>query len=193
MIFFVSIWLVPALGVLSCIYIAHCACRRHRELDPDDVIPFLRPVDVSLAESILDPAAEFALRWKLSPRDFRQAQRRRMRLYLEVMRRMSHNAKLLAEYAESETRRCDARHVSQASTLQDRAIEVRLYVLMASIELRLWLPLCSNILSKKPLLAQLRTAGDIDGLQTYDALKTAAVAAFVRLPPDELAALTRNL
>jgi hypothetical protein len=192
-IFFVSIWLVPALGVLSCIYIAHCACRRPSELEVDDVIPFLRPVDVSLAESLLDPAAEFAFRWKLSRREFRKAQRRRMRLYLEVIRRMNHNAKLLAEYAEAEMNGCDPRRVGLVSTLQDRAIEVRLYVLMAGIELRTWLPLCCNILPKTPVLARLRKAGDIDGLQTYNALKAAAAALFVQLPADELDSLTRNL
>ena len=191
MIFFVSIWLVPALGVLSCIYVARCACRRHRELDPDDVIPFLRPVDVSLAESILDPAAEFELRWKLSPRHFRQARRKRMRLYLEVMQRMSHNAKLLVEYADAEKRSADPRRVDLASTLQERAVEVRLYAMLTGIKLRLWLLLRSDVL--QPVLARLRTAADIDGLKTYDALKTAATAAFVQLPPEELNLLTRNL
>jgi hypothetical protein len=44
-----------------------------------------------------------------------------------------------------------------------------------------------------PVLSQLRTTGEIDGLQSYSALKTAAAAAFVQLPPDELDSLTRNL
>ncbi len=193
MIFFISIWLVPALGVLSCIYIAYCASRRRLELDPGDVIPFLRPVDISLAESLLDPAAEFALRWSLSPRQFRQAQRKRMRLYRELIRRMAHNARLLAEYAEAETNSRDARRMSLISTLQDTAIGVRLYSLMAGIKLRVWSPFLSGVLPGTAVLARLRTAGDIDGLQTYNALKAAAAALFVQLPSGELDSLKRNL
>lgn len=193
MIVFVSIWLIPALGVLSCIYIARCACRRPRDLAADDVIPFLRPVDTSLAEWLLDPATEFALRWNLSPRLFRRAQRKRMRLYFEVLRRMANNAKLLAEYADAEANSCDPRRAGLVSAVQDRAIEVRAYVLMAAIDLLLWLPLHSRILPKRPALAGLRTEGDIDGLRTYNALKDAAAAAFVQLPPEEFDSLARNL
>jgi hypothetical protein len=42
-------------------------------------------------------------------------------------------------------------------------------------------------------LAHLRSAGEIDGLQTYSALKTAAAAAFIQLPADEQDSLFRNL
>jgi hypothetical protein len=49
------------------------------------------------------------------------------------------------------------------------------------------------LLASGPALAHLRTAGDIDGLETYAALKTAAAAVFVQLPADALDSLTRNL
>ena len=67
-------WLVVAWGALSCIYMLRCAWSRfpRRDVDVDDVIPFLYPVDLSLAESLLDPAAEFEFRWKLSPPQFRE-------------------------------------------------------------------------------------------------------------------------
>jgi len=80
-----------------------------------------------------------------------------------------------------------------ASALQEKAIEVRLYALVTGIKLRFWLLLRADILNAAPVLAPLRTAGEIDGLQTYSALKVAAAAAFVQLPPDELDSLTRNL
>jgi hypothetical protein len=81
-----------------------CAWSRFpkRDVDVDDVIPFLYPVDISLAESLLDPATEFEFRWKLAPPQFREAQRKRMRLFLELTRRMAHNSKVLVEYADSE-------------------------------------------------------------------------------------------
>jgi hypothetical protein len=188
-------WLSVAWGVLSCIYMLRCAWTRFpkRDVDADDVIPFLYPVDISLAESLLDPATEFEFRWKLRPPQFREAQRKRMRLYLELTRRMAHNATVLVQYADAENNSRDPRRVGLASTLQQKAIEVRIYSLLTRIKLRLWLLLRSELLTSKPVLAHLRTAGDINGLQTYNALKTAATAAFVQLPPDELDSLTRSL
>jgi hypothetical protein len=188
-------WLIVAWGALSCVYMLRCAWTRFpkRDVDADDVIPFLYPVDISLAESLLDPAAEFEFRWKLRPPQFREAQRKRMRLYLELTRRMAHNATVLVEYADAEKNSCDPRRASLACALQEKAIEVRLYSLMTGIKLRFCLLLRSEFLTSTPVLARLRTTVDIDGLRTYGALKTAAAAAFVQLPPDELDSLTRNL
>jgi len=188
-------WLIVAWGALACIYMLRCAWSRfpRRDVDADDVIPFLYPVDISLAESILDPAAEFECRWRLGPRRFREAQRKRMRLYLELTRRMAHNARVLVEYADAEKHSPDPRRVSLASALQENAIGVRLYSLLTGIKLRFWLLLRADILKSMPVLAHLRTTGEIDGLQTYSALKTAAAAAFIQFAPDEQDSLFRNL
>jgi hypothetical protein len=186
-------WLIVAWGALSCIYMLRCAWRRFPKRDVDDVIPFLYPVNISLAESLLDPASEFEFRWKLRPRQFREAQRKRMRLYLELTRRMAHNATVLIAYADAEKNSHDPRRVSLASTLQEKAVEVRLYALLTRFKLRIRLLLRSDLLTVTPVLSHLRTACEIDGLQTYAALKIAAAAAFVQLPPDELDTLTRNL
>src|SRR5216684_6627828 len=149
-------WLIVAWGALSCIYMLRCAWRRFPKRDVDDVIPFLYPVDISLAESLLDPATEFEFRWKLSPLQFRDAQRKRMRLYLELTRRMAHNATVLVQYADAEKNSQDHRRVSLASTLQEKAIEVRLYSLLTGIKLRFCLLLRSEMLTSKPVLAHLR-------------------------------------
>jgi hypothetical protein len=186
-------WLIVAWGAASCIYMLRCAWSRFPKRDVDDVIPFLYPVDISLAESLLDPATEFEFRWKLAPPQFRETQRKRMRLFLELTRRMAHNSRVLVEYADSEKNRQDPRRAALASALQEKAIEVRLYALVTGIKLRFWLLLRADILNATPVLAPLRTAGEIDGVQTYTALKVTAAAAFVELPPDELDSLTRNL
>jgi hypothetical protein len=189
----ILIWLMVAWGALSCIYMLRCAWRRFPKRDVDDVIPFLYPVDISLAESLLDPAAEFEFRWKLRPPQFREAQRKRMRLYPELTRRMAHNATVLVAYADAEKTSQDPRRVILASALQEKAVDVRLYAMLTRFKLRLWLLLRSEILISKPVLPHLRTACEIDGIQTYAALKVAAAAAFIQLPPEELASLTRNL
>src|ERR1700688_1604840 len=150
-------WLIVAWGALSCIYMLRCAWRRFPKRDVDDVIPFLYPVDLSLAESLLDPATEFEFRWKLRPRQFREAQRKRMRLYLELTRRMAHNATVLVAYADAEKNSEDPQRASLASALQEKAIEVRLYALMTRFKLRLWLLLRSEILTFRPALPHLRT------------------------------------
>jgi hypothetical protein len=186
-------WLMVAWGTLACVYMLRCAWARFPKRDADDVIPFLYPVDLSLAESLLDPVAEFEYRWRLSPVHFPEAQRKRMRLYLELARRMAHNASVLVRYADAEKNSHDPRRVTRAATLTEKAIEVRLYSLLTRIRLRAWLHLRSDLFAAKPALSHLRTAADIDGLRSYHALKTAATEAFVQLPAEQLDLLTRSL
>ncbi|MGA2413219.1 MAG: hypothetical protein ABSF59_02160 [Candidatus Sulfotelmatobacter sp.] len=195
MVSVVFTWLIVAWGAASCVYMLRCAWGRFpkRDVDADDVIPFLYPVDISLAESLLDPAAEFESRWKLRPPQFREAQRKRMRLFLELTRRMAHNAAVLVEYAHAEKNSHDPRRASLASTLLERAIDVRLYALLTRCKLRFRLLVRSEILAPNAELSGLRTAGEIDGLQTYNALKAAAAGAFVQLPLDQQDSLTRSL
>jgi hypothetical protein len=186
-------WLVVAWGALSCVYMLHCAWRRFPNRDVDDVIPFLYPVDLSLAESLLDPAADFAFRWKLGRRQFRAAQRKRLRLYLEVVRRMSHNSKVLVEYAEAQKNSPDPQRARLAGTMQEEAIEVRLYSLLTGVKIRFWLLLRADVLHAIPGLANFRTVGEINGLHSYAALKATAAAAFMTLPPEDLEKMARNL
>jgi hypothetical protein len=194
MLSIVFTWLIVAWGAVSCIYMLRCAWRRFPNRDVDDVIPFLYPVDLSLAESLLDPAADFQLRWKLTPQQLRAAQRKRLRLYLEVVRRMSHNSKVLVDYAIAEKNCSDPQHALIASALQEKAIEVRLYALLATLKIRLWLLLRTDILRiMVPALAELRTVAEINGLHSYSALKVTAEAAFPALLPDEIEKMNRNL
>jgi hypothetical protein len=186
-------WLLVVWGGLCCIYMLHCAWRRFPKRDLDDVIPFLYPVDVSLAESLLDPAEDFAFRWKLAPRQFRAAQRKRLRLYLEVIRRMSHNSKVLVEYAAAERASADPERARIAAALQEKAIEVRLYALLTGLRIQLWLAVRTDILHMVPALAPLRTVAEINGLCAYAALKATAEATFTALPQDERDKMARNL
>jgi hypothetical protein len=170
-----------------------CAWTRFPRRDFDDVVHFLYPVDLALAEALLDPAAEFDFRWRLSPREFRQAQRKRMRLYLELVRRMSHNSKVLVEFGNTEANGHDPRSVELARALQQKAVEVRLYAMLTLLKLRWWMWVGPNVQGQRPAMPRLRKAGDLDGLQSYNALKVAAAAAFLHLEPGELEMLTQNL
>jgi hypothetical protein len=186
-------WLIIAWGAFSCIYMLFCAWTRFPRRDFDDVVHFLYPVDLALAEALLDPAAEFEFRWKLSPQEFRQAQRKRMRLYLELVRRMSHNSKVLVEFGNVEANWQDRSGLELARALQQKAVEVRFYAALTLLKLRLWMWLGPNAIGPNPAMSRLRRAGNLDGLQIYNALKAVAAAAFVHLQPGELEALARNL
>jgi hypothetical protein len=192
-------WVIIIWGALACIYMLRCAWTRFPRRNLDDVVHYLHPVDLSLAESLLDPAADFALRWNTTPRAYREAQRRRMRLYLELVRRMSHNSQVLIEFGNAVMlRNCskeDKQTAAVASELQHAAISVRLYALLVLTRLRLqlWFRLDAVGVMPAPELAQLRRAGNVDGPKTYDDLKTAATAAFMQFQPAELQTLSRNL
>jgi hypothetical protein len=69
----------------------------------------------------------------------------------------------------------------------------RLYILLNRARLLLWIFFRTASPIATPALPDLRTACEIDGLQSYTALKSAAAAAFVRLPPEEMDLLTRSL
>lgn len=184
-------WLIVAWGAMACVYMLRCAWTRFPKRDVDDVIPFLYPVDIPLAEALLDPAAEFEFRWKMSRPQFRAAQRKRMRLYLELTRRMAHNATVLVRYADAEKKSDDPWRVSLAVELQEKAVEVRLYSLVTRVKLHFWLAARADLVGAA--VAHLRTVAELDGIQAYSALKSAAAAAFVKLPAEELDSLTRSL
>jgi hypothetical protein len=187
-------WLIVAWGALACVYLLYRAWTRFPRRDLDDVVHFLYPVDLSLAESLLDPAEDFSLRWSLSPRAYREAQRRRMRLYLELVRRMAHNSVVLVEFGNAA---CGGEKLAAGvvSELQQAAIKVRLYSSFARLSLRFRLLLPPGAFGVIPLpdLARLRRVAELDGPKIYDELKTAAATAFTQLRPAELEALTRNL
>ena len=193
MIFTLLTRLIIAWGAIACIYMLRRAWSRFPRRDFDDVVHFLYPVDLELAQSLLDPALEFESSWKLSPQEFRRVQRRRMRLYLEIVRRMSHNSKVLVEFGSAEIRRGDAGSVEMARALEQRAVEVRLYAVLTLCKLRFWMWAGPSDLIRRPKMGSLRRAGDLDGIQTYDELKCAAAAAFAHLQPGALDTLTRNL
>jgi hypothetical protein len=188
----ILMWLLVAMGVLGLIYVLYCAWRGVPMRDIDDVVHFLYPVDLSLVDSLLDPAADFSLRWSLSPRHFRAAQRRRMRIYRELLLRMAHNSIVLVEFGNALS--VDEKTPEFGSKLQDAAVKTRLYTGSARLRIRLWLllPYAFGMLPT-PDLARLRKAADLDGPATYDELRTAAAAAFAQLQPAEIDALTRNL
>jgi len=190
-------WLILACSLLQLIYLLYLAWSSTRvpKLVLGDVVHFLYPVDSSLLAGLLDPAADLELRWNLSPRRYREEQRRRMRLYRQLLLRMAHNSSVLTEF-DNAVRGQHNLVAGPGSKLQEAALNVRIYCTFARIRLRMWLslPLCAfTVAPHAPELARLRRAAAVDGPRAYEALKTAATEAFARLQPTELDALARNL
>jgi hypothetical protein len=195
MFFSIVTWLILSCSALELVYLLYLAWSSTRvpKLVLGDVIHFLYPVDSSLLASLVDPAADFELRWNLSPRSFREEQRRRMRIYRELLGRMAHNSAVLAEF-DNAMRGNNNVIGGPGSKLQEAAVKVRLYCMFSRGKLRLWLWLPSAFGAVvPPKLARLRIAADLDGLQVYEELKMAAAEAFAQLRPAELEALTHNL
>jgi hypothetical protein len=190
------IWLILTLSAVELIYLFYLAWASSRvpKLALDDVVHFLYSVDTSLLARLLDPAADFELRWNLSALHYREEQRRRMLVCRELLRRMAHNSAVLAEF--DNTVCCnDALASGPASKLQEAALNVRIYCTFARCRLRLWLWLPSSIFRVIPApgLARLRIAAKLDGPKAYDELREAARDAFAQLKPAELEALSHNL
>jgi hypothetical protein len=195
MLSIILIWLLVAANALGYVCLLYRAWTRVPRRDIDDVVPFLHPVDSSMVESLLDPAADYSLRWRLSPRAFREAQLRRMRLYRELVRRMSDNAAVLAEFGRTRFGGSASPTSGPGSRLEDAHVAVQVYSSFVAARLRIWLSLPLDVfgLMPTPDLARLRKAGDLDGPRAYEDLRVAAVQAFAQLKPDEIEALTRNL
>jgi len=195
MLSLILVWLLIAANAVGYTYLLYRVWTRVPRRDVFDVVPFLHPVDSSMVESLLDPAADYSLRWRLSPRAFREAQLRRMRVYRELVRRMSDNSAVLAEFGRARFGSSDSSTHGLGSRLEDAHIAVQVYSATAGLKLRIWLslPLDRFGIIPTPDLARLRKAGDLDGPKAYEELKTAAAEAFAQLKPNELEALTRNL
>jgi hypothetical protein len=191
----IAIWLIVASSALAFIYILRRAYARARDPkpNPNDAVHYLYPVDWALLESLLDPAADFALRWSLDSCALRAERRRRMRLYRELVRRMAHNSSVLADFDDALFADSHFTH-GPDSKLRQAIIKVRFYCAGVRLKLGVWLLLPDAFgLVPTPDLASLRKAVEVDGPKAYDELRVAAVEAFARLRPNELEALTRGL
>lgn len=149
----------------------------------DDVIGYLRPVDLDAARELIDPMMESSLRCEMSPSEFRALQHKRIYLYCEVLKRMSHNAGILVDWANRETESENPQVVMLAKEVQKEAIQVRAYALAASVKLRFWLAirLHSWQILPAPNLVDTSESVGIAGLDSYDRLKTAASALYLEL------------
>jgi len=145
----------------------------------DDVTPYLRPAEFEELEALLDPGQEVSFRLRLSPREFRSWQRKRIHLMREYLLRMSHNSLVLIEWGNMELI-AQENSVSPSQEVRDLAQELvqagtefRLYSFLALAKLKLWILFRLDLTASLPTLRKLF---GIDSLDSYRRLKSAAGA-----------------
>lgn len=195
MMTYVLWYLMITAGFVCCAVVAAWMWFRFPERTAADVVDFLLPVDMEKVESLLDPEAEGILRRQLSADDFRQLQRKRMHLYLSLVKRMAHNASVLIDWANREAEGNDERMIQLAQDLQQGAVEVRLYSLLTLVKLRFWLLIRVDSWKILPIpsLYDIRESGGIRGSESYDRLKTTAGFLFLEMQQPNFEQLFQNL
>lgn len=143
------------------------------------IIPYLRDVDLEELKDLLNLAQEGYLRLNLSPAAFRTEQRHRIDLTLEYYGRMSHNALLLQEWANSELQKSWKtlnRDVANAGKdLNNACIDFRIHSLMTRIRLHVWLFRIKALpFITIPCLAEVRRIGSFDLVYAYERIRQGA-------------------
>jgi hypothetical protein len=195
MISYVVWYLLITAGFVASIATVALIWFRFPDRTVDDVADYLLPIDFEKAEDLLDPQTEAILRKELNPTEFRSLQRKRIHCYVAVVKRMSHNSAVLIEWANREAENASGERLQMVSQLQQLGVEVRLYSLLALVKLHFWLliRIDSWRILPAPSLYDVREAGGIRGLDSYDRLKTAASYLFLDMKQDHFEQLLHNL
>jgi len=128
-----AVWIILSVGLLLLfLYAAWTNLRRRHlpEIDLDEVVPFLLPVNLEALSEAIDPTQDAYLRHQRSRREFQKLQRKRARLAAEYLRRMSHNAALLQRVGYGQLRSSNPLVAAQAQELIDAGVHVRLYAFL---------------------------------------------------------------
>src|SRR5215471_19065634 len=128
-----AVWMVLSAGLLLLfVYAAWINLRRRHmpEVDLDEVVAFLLPVNVEAFAEAMDATQDAYLRHSHSRLEFQKLQRKRMRLAAEYLRRMSHNAALLQRVGYGQLRSSNPLVATQAQELIDAGVHVRLYAFL---------------------------------------------------------------
>ena len=135
-----AIWIAFSAGlVLLFLYAAWVNLRRrHLPLIPlDQIIPLLLPANMDalwqISELLNRPHSA-----RVDRAELQKAQRQQVRLAMESLRRMSHNAALLQRIGYGQLNSSNPLLASQAQELIDAGVHVRLYAFMGMVLLRFW-------------------------------------------------------
>jgi hypothetical protein len=167
--------------------------RRGPERTIHDLIPLLEPINLEEIELLFDPGEASFLRSNFSDAEFSTLQSKRLDLAREYLRRMAHNAAVLAEWADRESRNTATEEL--ASELHRDAVHVRIYALSARMWLNVWVVLRLGPSRWLPtsLVTDCRKCAGISGLPAYGKLKKTAATLFAQFDHPEFEQLMQQL
>ncbi|HEY6252907.1 MAG TPA: hypothetical protein VI685_23355 [Candidatus Angelobacter sp.] len=153
---------------------------RFSERTANDVIPYLRSINLEEVKTLLDPATESYLRLKSSRQEFKRSQLKRCHLALQYVRDLAHNAKVFQEwgkYERSRSRSTQDRDVRRASLdLTIACAQCRICAVAVRMRIHYWMVKMAVLpFSAPPSFASLPRMGSVELLSYYEQIKTSAI------------------
>lgn len=136
--------------LLLFLYAAVLNARRSRlsQIELVDLVPKFLPVDLQILNELVDPVEQRHLQETYGHQALVRISRERVRITMECLQRMSHNAALLQQLGYQQLNSGNQLLAELGQEMIDAGVHVRLYSLMALVVLQMrhalrWLPLAS--------------------------------------------------
>lgn len=146
-----AIWIALSAGLLLLVFYAAFlnARRRSRKVELGELLPSFLPVDVEVLRQLISPAQQRHLQETYGQQELLRIYREQLRLTIECLRRMSHNAALLQQLGYIQLQSGNQLIASLAQEMIDAGVHVRLYTFIALVVLHLrnslnWIPIVAT-------------------------------------------------
>lgn len=123
--------LVSFAGVAFLFFVAWLRRGRVAMADETSLDKRLQPLDLEAFRNLIDESEEEFLRESLSPDEYRSVQRMRLRAAADYVAGVFHNAAVLLQFGQTARHSADPDIATAGRRLVDRAVEVRIYALVA--------------------------------------------------------------
>jgi hypothetical protein len=158
-----AIWIGLSAGLLLLfVYAAFLNVKRRqsRNVEIGDLLPSFLPVDVEVLRQLISPAEQRHLQETYGHQELLRIYREQLRLTIECLRRMTHNAALLQQLGYNQLHSGNQLIANLAQEMIDAGVHVRLYTFIALMVLHLrnalnWVPMvaCSRSVQVQHLLS----------------------------------------
>jgi hypothetical protein len=157
-----AIWIALSAGLLLLVfYTAYLNYkRRSRKVELGQMLPSFLPVDIEILRQLISPAQQRHLQETYGQQELLRIYREQLRLTIECLRRMNHNAALLQQLGYDQLQSGNQLISSLAQQMIDAGVHVRLYTCIALMVLHLrnglsWIPMvaCSRSAHVQRLLS----------------------------------------
>src|SRR6476620_825813 len=166
------IWIGLAAGVLLLfLYAAFLNLRRRQSkgVELGDLMSSFLPVNQDILSDLISPEQQRLLQETYGSEELLKIYRQQIRLTMECLRRMSHNAALLQQVGYTQLRSGNQLIASLAQEMVDAGVHVRLYTFMALIVLQV-----RSALQCLPLFSA-ATCGDVQNMVSSSLLPAYAL------------------